>query len=89
MDEVARVDEIFVMKEGRIVLKEKPAEVFIKVEWLKELGLGVPKVTELMWQLREMGKSVSSNIFTLEDACIELSSLIKARTPSGLSIDDC
>jgi len=76
MDEVARADEILVMNEGRIVLKEKPAEVFIKVEWLKELGLGIPKVTELMWQLREMGKSVPTDIFTLEDACIELDHLL-------------
>jgi len=69
MDEVARADEIFVMNEGRIVLKEKPAEVFVRVEWLKELGLGVPKVTELMCQLREMGKHVQTNVFTIEDAC--------------------
>jgi hypothetical protein len=77
MDEVARADEIFVMNEGRIVLKEKPAKVFLKVEWLKELGLAVPKVTELMWQLRQVGKSVRTNIFTLEDACIELGDLLR------------
>ena len=89
MDEVARADELLVMSEGRIVLKEKPAEVFLRVEWLKELGLGIPKVTELMWQLRKMGRHVQTNIFTLEDACFELSTLIKTRKPSGLSIDDC
>lgn len=89
MDEVARADEIFVMDEGRIVLKEKPAEVFLRVEWLKELGLGIPKVTELMWRLRKMGKHVQTNVFTIEDACLELSTLIKAGKPSGLSIDDC
>ncbi|MBL7203047.1 MAG: energy-coupling factor transporter ATPase [Desulfobacteraceae bacterium] len=77
MDEVARADEIFVMNEGRIVLKEKPAEVFLRVEWLKELGLGIPKVTELMWQLREMGRHVQTNVFTLEDACIELGDLLR------------
>ena len=87
MDEVARADEIFVMNEGRIVLKEKPAEVFHRVEWLKELGLGIPKVTELLWQLREMGRQVQTNVFTIEDACLELSTLIKAGKPSGLSID--
>jgi biotin transport system ATP-binding protein len=77
MDEVARADEIFVMNKGRIVLKEKPTEVFLRVEWLKELGLGVPKVTELMWQLRGMGRHVRTNIFTLEDACIELGDLLR------------
>lgn len=77
MDEVARADEIFVMDEGRIVLREKPEEVFLRVEWLKELGLGIPKVTELMWQLREMGRHVQTNVFTLEDACIELGDLLR------------
>ena len=77
MDEVARADELLVMSEGRIVLKEKPAEVFLRVEWLKELGLGIPKVTELMWQLRKMGKSVRTNVLTLEAACIELDDLLR------------
>lgn len=77
MDEVARADEIFVMNEGRIVLKEKPAEVFLRVKWLKELGLGIPKVTELMWQLRNMGRPVQTNVLTLEDACIELGDLLR------------
>ncbi|MBC8466609.1 MAG: energy-coupling factor transporter ATPase [Deltaproteobacteria bacterium] len=77
MDEVARADEIFVMNEGRIVLKEKPAEVFLRVEWLKELGLGIPKVAELMWQLRKMGRHVQTDIFTIEDACIELGDLLR------------
>ncbi len=80
MDEIAEADEIVVIHKGGIALQEKPAEVFTRVEWLRSLGVDVPKVTELMWQLRRMGKNVRTNIFTLEDACLELSSLIKAET---------
>ncbi|MFH1083751.1 MAG: energy-coupling factor transporter ATPase [Pseudomonadota bacterium] len=81
MDEIAEADEIFVLNEGRIVLREEPAKVFTRVEWLRGLGVDIPKVTELMWQLRQMGKDVRTNIFTMEDACLELSTLIRARTP--------
>ena len=81
MDEIAEADEIFVLHEGRIALREKPAAVFTEVEWLRSLGMDIPKVTELMWRLRQMGKDVRTNIFTMEDACLELSTLITAKTP--------
>ena len=80
MDEIVEVDQVIVMNEGQILLNEKPAGVFTKSEWLKELGLGIPKITELMWRLRRMGTDVRPNILTLDDACLELSSLIKARS---------
>jgi biotin transport system ATP-binding protein len=80
MDEIAEADEIAVLHKGGIALREKPAEVFARVEWLRSIGVDIPRVTDLMWQLRQMGKNVRTNIFTLEDACMELSSLIKAKT---------
>ena len=80
MDEITAADEIIVMDAGTVVLKEKPAEVFTRVAWLKDLGVDVPRVTELMCRLRQMGKGVRTNIFTLEDACLELSALMKSET---------
>ncbi len=76
MDEITDSDEIIVLHEGRIALEGKPAEVFPKVEWLRSLGVDIPRVTELMCQLRQMGKNVRTDIFTLEDACLELSALL-------------
>jgi len=80
MDEIVEVDQVIVMNEGQILLSEKPGEVFTKSEWLKELGLGIPKITELMRQLRRMGTDVRPNILTLNDAFLELSSLIEAKS---------
>jgi energy-coupling factor transporter ATP-binding protein EcfA2 len=80
MDEIVEVDQVIVMNEGQILLSEKPEGVFTKSEWLKELGLGIPKITELMRQLRRMGTDVRPNILTLNDAFLELSSLIKAKS---------
>lgn len=79
MDEIVEANQVIVMNEGRIILNETPAGVFSKFEWLKELGLDVPKVTELIWRLRQMGTDIRPNILTLDDACVEISSLIKAK----------
>ena len=77
MDEIVHTDRVIVMNEGKILLNEKPSEVFDRLEWLKELGLDIPKVTQLMWQLRRMGNDVRPNILTIDEACLELSSLFK------------
>lgn len=77
MDEIVQTARVIVMNEGKIHLDGKPSEVFDRLEWLKELGLDIPKVTQLMWQLRRMGNDVRPNILTIDEACLELSSLFK------------
>ncbi len=78
MDQIVEADQVLVMGEGRILYNGSPKEVFTRIEWLKELGLDIPKVTELMWRLREMGNDVGPDILTLDEACIALSSRLKA-----------
>lgn len=78
MDDVIEADRVIVMNEGQILLQGTPAEVFSKPEWLKELGLEAPKITELLMHLRQMGADIPYNILTLDEACLEISSLIKA-----------
>ena len=79
MDEIVEVTRVIVMNGGGILLSEPPAEVFVKVQLLRDLGLDVPQVTELMWQLRQMGIDVRPEILTLDGAREEISSLIKRR----------
>ena len=77
MDEIAQADEIVVLNEGRVALQARPTEVFTRVEWLRDIGVGIPRVTEVMWNLRQKGMNVRTDIFSLEEACIELASLIR------------
>ena len=72
MDEIVGADRVLVMDRGRIILNDRPGVVFSQVALLKELGLDVPEVTELMWRLRKMGNPVRTDVLTLEDACREL-----------------
>ena len=83
MDEIVGADRIVVMDRGRIILSEEPKAVFSEVALLKDAGLDVPEVTELMWRLQKMGNPVPTDVLTLEEACRELNaSLSHAAPPS-------
>ena len=70
MDEAAQADRVVVMDKGEIVLDDKPAQVFSKVEKMKSIGLDVPQVTELCYQLKKAGINLSTDIIS-EDECVE------------------
>ena len=69
MEDVARlVDRLIVMEKGAIILDGTPLEVFRQVERLRKIGLGVPKITELMHELKKRGLDVNTDIFRVEQA---------------------
>lgn len=72
MDEAAEADRVVVMDDGQIVLDGTPKEVFKNVEKLKEIGLDVPQVTELAYELRRMGIEISDDVLTVDDCFAEL-----------------
>ncbi len=70
MEEAAQADRVIVMDDGRVVMDDVPEEVFSHVEQMKKLGLDVPQVTQLLYELQKCGMDLDSHIIT-EDACIE------------------
>jgi len=77
MDEIVDAERILVMNEGRIILDDSPLKVFSKRDWLKSNGLDVPKIVELTDRLRQAGASLRPDILHLEDACAEITALIR------------
>ncbi len=75
MDEAAEADRTIVIDSGRIVLDGAPKEVFCNVEQIKALGLDVPQVTELAYELKKLGIQISNDVLTV-DECFE--ELVKA-----------
>ena len=67
MDEAAQADRTVVIDDGEIVLDGTPKEVFKNVEKLKSLGLDVPQVTELAYELRKMGIEISDDVLTVDE----------------------
>lgn len=76
MDEATNADRVVVMQEGKIVMQGKPREIFSKVKELNELGLDVPQMTELAYELRKEGLNIREDILTVEEMVDDLCQLI-------------
>lgn len=72
MDEAAQADRTVVIDDGEIVIDGTPKEVFKNVEKLKSLGLDVPQVTELAYELRKMGIEISDDVLTVDECFDEI-----------------
>ncbi|MBM7561826.1 energy-coupling factor transport system ATP-binding protein [Fusibacter tunisiensis] len=75
MDEAVHADRILVMDEGEIVLEGTPKEVFSQVDTLKSIGLDVPQVTLLSYELKKIGFDLSGENLTVEELVEELCQL--------------
>ena len=67
MDEAVKADRILVMSDGEIALEGTPKEIFRQVEKVKELGLDVPQVTELAYELRKEGIDIRDDVLSIEE----------------------
>jgi len=59
-----------VVDKGQVIIDDVPEKVFSQVEKMKSVGLDVPQVTELCWELKKAGFDVSTEIIS-EDECVE------------------
>ena len=76
MDEACMADRVVVVDDGRIVVQGKPEEVFSDVEKIESLGLDVPQVTRLLYNLKKEGLVDRINIIDIDGAVEKLRSLI-------------
>lgn len=67
MEEAVNADRVCVMDQGRIIMQGTPIEIFRQVDTLKKLGLDVPQMTELAYELRQDGIEISQDILTVEE----------------------
>jgi len=67
MDEAVEADRVMVLNEGEAVMLDVPKEIFRHVEKLKELGLDVPQVTELIYEINKEGFSFREDVLSVEE----------------------
>ena len=78
MEDMAKLaDRLIVMNRGKVEIMGTPREVFRHGERLKDIGLGVPSVLELVKKLREKGFEIREDIITIEEAKSEILKYIK------------
>lgn len=75
MEEAVDADRVIVMGDGQVVLSGTPREVFSRVDELKRLGLDVPQVTELAYELRKEGVPIPGDILTIDEMVVQLCQL--------------
>ena len=79
MEDVAKyVDRVIVMNNGEIFSDKSTYDTFTKTDLLS-IGLDIPQVTKFMKALKERGENVRDDIYTVEDAVIELKKYLEAK----------
>lgn len=78
MEDIARVaDRIMVMNNSKLEMFDTTQAVFSQSKRLEEIGLRVPQITKIMSELKEKGYEFSDGILTVEQAFIEILTLLK------------
>ena len=79
MDEAAQAERVVVMDKGKIILDDTPSEVFSHVDMLREVGLDVPQVTQLMYLMNHSGfEGADTHIINEEECADYLYSLLSS-----------
>jgi len=81
MDEALDADKVFVMNRARVIMEGTPKEIFSQPEKLEELGLKLPQICQLSWELRKAGLNLPEDIITaeeLKEALLKLKNADKA-----------
>ena len=71
-------DRVVVMSNAKMLLNGTCKEVFSQHQLLKEHGLDVPEITNLVLKLNEIGVNIPTDIYTVEDAVNALINLKNA-----------
>lgn len=69
MNEAVESDRVIVMDKGEIILDDIPENVFSQAEEMKNIGLDIPQVSELVYLLGKEGIKLDSHIIT-ENECV-------------------
>ncbi len=84
MEKIAEmVDRLLVMHKGEIIMDSSPRDIFANhANDLLQVGLGLPQVTQCMYELKERGKKVYTGVLTVDEAAKEILSRMKSPTVS-------
>jgi energy-coupling factor transport system ATP-binding protein len=67
MDEAVQGHRVIVMDGGKILMEGLPREVFSQVEMMNKIGLDVPQVTQLSYELKKAGIDISTEILNVNE----------------------
>lgn len=78
MDDVAELaDRVIFMSQGKITVNAPPMQAFAEKEHLKEAGLDLPQMVQLLQTLKNQGIPVRTDIFTIKEAVASVQQALK------------
>ena len=81
MNEAIDADRVIVINDGEVFADDIPQKVFSRVEDLQRIGLDVPQVTELIYELEKSGfggtGALSDDIISEEEGAQALAAILK------------
>jgi energy-coupling factor transport system ATP-binding protein len=75
MEEAIDADRIIVMDNGKVIIEGSPKKVFKEVDTMKKIGLDVPQMTELAYELRAVGINIKDDVLSIDEMVNELCQL--------------
>ena len=77
MEDMAKIcDKIAVLADGGLMMIGSTKEVFERSGELREIGLGIPEITQLALSLRRKGADIKNIPYTVDDAVSVITNLI-------------
>lgn len=81
MNEAIDADRVIVINDGEVFADDIPQKVFSRVEDLQRIGLDVPQVTELIYELKRSGfggaEALPDDIISEEEGAQALAAILK------------
>lgn len=80
MEDIARlVNRVIVMYKGKVHMEGTPKEIYSHPDELEKIGLGVPQIAEVVYELRKHGFNIRPDIITVEEAKEEILREVRKR----------
>ena len=69
IDEISYADRVVVLNKGKIVMDNVPREIVLHKDELEASGIMLPYIPSLASKLKDYGKNLKGNEFTVEELC--------------------
>ena len=69
IEEISYADRVIILNDGKIVLDDTPKNIVLEKEKLFEAGITLPYIPKLATKLKNCGKNLKGNEFTVKELC--------------------
>ena len=84
MDDIAKfADNVVIMNRGRVLMEGTPREVFVREDFIRQAGLDVPQITNIVKALKAGGMDIPSDIYTMDEAVDAIVRAMRGKNRAG------